>query len=227
MQRFFLEPQNSGSDTVSIDDRETIEQMRRVLRMQPGAKFIALDNSGDEFVCELQEIGKVAHAKIVERRKNTAEPDVELTLYQALPKKIALFEMVLQKATEIGVAKFVPLITRRTERGELPKRERMQKILKEAAEQSERGKIPELSEPVEFEDVIKKDSIILAERSQGERLERAASGTKIDLFVGPEGGFTQEELSLAQERGALFASLGPRILRTETAGIVASGILLL
>lgn len=224
MQRFFLQPEILKSASFELEERNILEQMQRVLRMQPGDRFIALDNSGDEYVCEIEKLGRSIISRIVEKRQNVAEPKIKLRLFQALPKKPALFEMVLQKCTEIGVSDFFPLITERTERHELPKPERLHKIIQEAAEQSGRGKLPVLHEPVQFKTVVTKGSSVLSPEAKN-FLTRSAE-ISIDLFIGPEGGFSQQEIALAVERGATIAGLGPRTLRTETAAIVACGLVL-
>jgi 16S rRNA (uracil1498-N3)-methyltransferase len=138
---------------------------------------------------------------------------------------------VLQKGTEIGVSRFVPLITERTERIHVPKPDRPEKILKEAAEQCERGKIPELGEtqkfPGAFANARGLQKILLHGRGQHPLLSKIiAKQSPIDIFVGPEGGFTENELTQAKKHGCTITSLGPRVLRTETAGIVAIACIL-
>ncbi len=134
MQRFFLDPANFTETTVNISAPEIIHQMSRVMRMRIGEKFIALDNTGNEYMCVLAELtDKKAKAEIAEKRQNLAEPAIFVTLYQAMPKKMELFELILQKCTEIGVSEFVPLISEFCEREFLSKLERLEKILREAS----------------------------------------------------------------------------------------------
>lgn len=233
MQRFFLEPEDFNNGHIEIRDPQVIHQMRRVLRMNPGESFVALDNHGGDFLCELDGINDSrVHAKILEERKNTAEPEIFVTLYQALPKKMELFEWVLQKGTEMGISRFVPMVTQRTERTSMSKRERLEKILKEAAEQSERGKIPELEEAQKFHEVLAKadgkQKILLHGRGNHPLLSKInTQQTSVDILVGPEGGFTEQEIEDAGKNGFTIGSLGKRILRTETAGIVAASLMLL
>lgn len=250
MQRFFLKQENFRDGHIEITEPSTLHQLGRVLRMQTGNELIILDNSGDEFLCRIERLDeKSSLLTIIEKKKNVAEPEIFVTLYQALPKKLELFELVLQKGTEIGVSRFVPLITERTERREVSKRDRMEKILKEAAEQCERGKIPELSEAQKLDDALTnangKQKILLHGRGNHPLLSKiitkqtlkvAPSGRIIclasprlglvDIFTGPEGGFTDSEIQQAAENGFLVGSLGPRVLRTETAGIVAASLIL-
>lgn len=204
--------------------------------MRNGDKFIALNNSGFEYLCVLEELnGDNAHARITEKRINNAESEISVTLYQALPKKMELFELVLQKGTELGVSEFVPLITEHTERREITKRDRLEKILREAAEQSERGRIPSLSEPIDFEKAVEENfdgiSIVLHSRgnwpSLTSRLPEIKTVKKCRIFIGPEGGFSETEIKFAEQKGFYVCSLCPRILRTETAGIVAVSLVLI
>lgn len=263
MQHFFVNPDNIHRDFVKISDPKILHQMARVLRMEPGSEFMALDNTGFEFQCRLEKIDdNAASASILEKQKNIAEPVILITLYQALPKKMELFEWVLQKGTEIGVSRFVPLVTERTERREISKSDRLEKILREAAEQCERGKIPELLPIQKFQEAVTradgKQKFLLHGRAARSGLvgpERAAPkeggrvsdrceaqgrtelvgvkreaflvSPRFDLFVGPEGGFTEEEIQEAKTHGLQMVSLGPRVLRTETAGVAAAGLVLL
>lgn len=235
MQRFFLKPECIQERKIVITDTATLHQMQRVLRMKQGDQFIALDNSGNEFLCEIEKItdGEI-EAAILKKQQNISEPTPSITLYQALPKKMGLFEWVLQKGTEIGVSAFVPLITSHTERRVLSKPDRLKKILCEAAEQSERGKIPELLEPMDFEKAIARNQsekkILFHCRGEfpvlSEKIAELKTHTLIGIFIGPEGGFSTAEIEKAQSNGISIYSLGPRILRTETAGIIAATILL-
>lgn len=236
MQHFFLEPNAFQENLVIIKNPRVLHQMNHVLRMKRGDKFIALNNTGFEFHVQFEKIDKnYAEAKILEKRENMAEPKLFLTIYQALPKKLELFELVLQKGTEIGVSAFVALITERTERKNIPKRERFLKILQEAAEQCERGKIPKLLEPTPFEKAVEEKfygaRILLHSRGEYPLLSSKIADIKkanvCSIFIGPEGGFTEKEIQQAKENNFFIASLGPRVLRTETAGIVGAGVVLL
>lgn len=230
MQRFFLKPENIKGDVIHIDDPLVIHQMSRVLRMRPNDHFIALDNSGFEFECSLVSIDKnEVKADIFEKRNNETEPEIFVTLYQAMPKKMELFEMILQKCTEIGVSEFVPLITEFTERTEISKYERLGKILREAAEQSERGRIPVLRTETKFADALGEKfscPILLHSRGNLTPLSAEPKAKKCEIFIGPEGGFSENEVELAKMAGFKICSLGKRILRTETAAIVSATLLL-
>lgn len=227
MQRFFVGPECCTENFVLVYDPQIIHQITNVLRMRSGDECIFLDNSGFEFLSEITSLDeKEIRAAILEKRKNLAEPALFVTLYQALPKKLELFEWVLQKGTEIGISKFVPLVTERTERREIPKRERLEKILKEAAEQCERGRIPELGEVIDFSRAIKSispgNSVLLSGLGN-----QKLHSSPMNILVGPEGGFSEKEINETRAIGIPVAALGLRVLRTETAGIAAASLILL
>lgn len=214
---------------MQISAPELIHQIKNVLRMKPSGRFIALDNSGFEFECEISEIseGKIA-ARIIEKRKNEAEPELFVTLYQAIPKKMELFELILQKCTEIGVSEFVPMVTEFGERGALSKHERLERILREAAEQCGRGKIPVLKKEIKFADAINANlSCPILLHSRGAASPLAKQIGACEIFIGPEGGFSEKEITAAQNKNFKICSLGKTILRIETAAISAATILLL
>lgn len=218
-----------------ISQPEIVHQMKNVLRMKPGAQFIALDNLGFEFACRISDISDLrVDAQIIEKHLNAAEPELFVTLYQAMPKKMELFEMILQKCTEIGVSEFVPMVTEFCERESLSKRERLERILREATEQCERGKIPTLKKEIKFAEAINCDlkfPILLHSRGQNSPLnlqtKEANQIKRCEIFIGPEGGFSEKEVTAAQSKNYKICSLGKTILRTETAAISASTILLL
>lgn len=227
MQHFFVAPECFIEKALRVTESHLIHQISHVLRMKPGDQCIFLDNSGFEFLSEFTRLdSKAIEAKILEKRKNLAEPALFVTLYQALPKKLELFEWVLQKGTEIGISKFVPLVTERTERREIPKRERLEKILKEAAEQCERGRIPELGEVIDFSRAIKSispgNSVLLSGLGN-----QKLHSSPMNILVGPEGGFSEKEINETRAIGIPVAALGLRVLRTETAGIAAASLILL
>ncbi|MBI2638768.1 16S rRNA (uracil(1498)-N(3))-methyltransferase [Candidatus Peregrinibacteria bacterium] len=232
MQHFFLKPENFHGEQIEITESPTLHQLTRVLRIKTGDELMVLDNSGDEFLCRIEQLNEnKTRLRIIEKRKNAAEPEIFITLYQSLPKKMELFEWVLQKGTEIGVSRFVPIKTERTQRHEFSKRDRLEKILKEAAEQCERGKIPELIGAQKFTEALAnadgQQKFILHGRGDHPLLSKVITKqTSVDVFIGPEGGFTESEIQQAEKNGVIICSLGPRILRTETAAIVATGIIL-
>jgi 16S rRNA (uracil1498-N3)-methyltransferase len=241
MHRFFISDKNVCGENVVLKGQQ-VHQIRDVLRMRPREHIIVLDNRGWEYEVALESVGKSEITGMVrEKREATGEPAVEITLYQGLMKQDK-FEWALQKCTEVGVKQFVPLITERsvirTPDAINPKKlTRWRSIITEAAEQSGRGLIPEVSPPINFEDGLANlagfDCCLTASpQTQGKGINGALQGGNkgtprtIALLVGPEGGFTQEEMDSARTHGAIAISLGRRILRAETAAVVAASLIL-
>jgi 16S rRNA (uracil1498-N3)-methyltransferase len=235
MQHFFVPPASIRDTEVVLTDPDIIHQLSRVLRVQEGEKIVLLDNSGAEFEVKINEINKnEIRGKILSQKQNQAEPAIQITLFQALTKSPDRFEQVVQHGTEVGITKFVPIITERTEAQSLRKPERLQRIIREAAEQSERGIVPELTEPTTLDKLFKAPpagvSIIGDSYSPkpllAELLPKLKQAKHINLMIGPEGGFSEREITTAEKAGIQKFSLGLRILRAETAGVaVASAIL--
>ncbi len=234
MNRFFIPLNSILNENFVLRNPATVFQIRKVLRAKVGTKIILLDNSGFEFPAEILEISKKEISlQILEKRENLAEPDLQINLFQALPASTAKFEEILQHATEVGVAGFWPIICERSETRKLRNPERLVKILTEAAEQSERGKIPTLAEPIKFGKIWDEPPAglnLIADSFSTEPLlakffPEIREIATTNIFVGPEGGFSEKEISTTRKNRAQTFSLGQRILRTETAGIaIASAI---
>jgi 16S rRNA (uracil1498-N3)-methyltransferase len=240
MHRFFI-PAESFHDKQVILAGPRAHQIRDVLRKKTGDKIIVLDNTGYEYTVSLTKIERQeVIGEVVDKNESEGEAKVRITLFQSLLAR-EKFEWVLQKCTEAGVCGFVPVVTqrsivRRTESVTAKKITRWKSIITEAAEQSGRGKIPILEKPLVFSDVLggldnfdrsligsaRKDLPVLREIIKGEDSKKK----NIALFIGPEGGFAEDEIADAGSRGVKSFSLGKRILRTETAAIVTSAIIL-
>lgn len=234
MHRFFITNEDSVSGgLVRIMSEELVHQMANVLRFRVGEKVALLDGEGDEIDAEILEISKKSViCRVVEKKVCEGESPVKIVLYQAMTKNPERFEFVLQKGTEVGISEFVPLITARTERQSLNKIDRLGRILKEAAEQSGRGIVPVLGEVVELKGVLKDKPdgmCILADPSGKKGLKEVClgigKGDVVNIFIGPEGGLTEAEVSGALEAGFEVVNLGKRILRAETAGMVVAGFI--
>ena len=204
------------------------------MRLTIGEKIILLDNSGWEFETKIKELNKkMATAAIISKHQNKNEPERDVWLFQSLIKQDK-FEWVLQKCTEIGVSHFVPIISERSEKKDLNFK-RTNKIIKEAAEQSERGKLPTLQPVLKLEDFspVNGQMLLIAFDPSGLLVHNSkfiipdSENTKIGIFVGPEGGWTEKELSWFKSLNVQVFNLGPRILRAETAAIVAATKLLI
>lgn len=239
IHRFFVPPECIGDTYATITDPDQVRQISRVLRLAVGATVVLLDNSGREFEMKIEEItkSKVVFSPVAQR-DSAGEPALTVRLFQALPKQLSKFEEVLKHGTEVGVAEFYPLVTAHCELRELRRRDRMEQILKEAAEQSERGKVPVLGPLVTLGDLLKNGlpteleadlNLLATPRTSVEIatiLKAAGPLRTVNLFIGPEGCFSKAEVQAAHALGFKSFSLGPRILRTEIAGVVTVAILL-
>jgi 16S rRNA (uracil1498-N3)-methyltransferase len=236
MHRFFVEPSFLQGDLAELP-ADTAHQVRNVLRMGPGDRLLLLDNLGWQVEAELAKVTRrQVMVRLLERRPAAGEPGLSLTLYQSLLKKDN-FEWVLQKGTELGISRFVPLITERTvvsERTLKPtKLARWQRILAEAAEQCRRARIPQLAPAQTFAEALASQppdtlGLIPALSATASLTTLLADlPSRIALFIGPEGGFSPTEVGQAQANGLLAVTLGPRTLRAETAAIAAAALLLL
>ncbi|NTW02790.1 MAG: 16S rRNA (uracil(1498)-N(3))-methyltransferase [Oscillochloris sp.] len=234
--RFFVPPASFSGDTVRVADAELARQISRVLRLGPGDHVLLLDGLGDAYEVELTELGRDLVMGRVLCCQHATEPAIDLSIYLALlrPER---FEWVLQKGTELGVRHFVPVQfarSRVSDRADERKAERWRKIIREAAEQSCRGRLPELGTPLSFTDACLSARsaqlpLILWEGQappMRDLLRRpSASPTSVAILSGPEGGITQEELTFASTHGMLPVSLGTQTLRAETAPIAATAAL--
>lgn len=240
MHRFFVTGALLAQQPVILTG-DVAHQMRRVLRLAPGDRMTLLDGEGWAHEAEVNAVtSKDVRLTVLSRFAAAGEPRVRVTLHQAVLKG-ERFEWALQKGTEVGVSAFVPLVTERTIIDDLHavegKRERWQRIIREAAEQAGRGRVPLLLPGQLLRGAVKgppqpveQDALRLipweGERSLTLREALAAcnfSGEpRIELFVGPEGGFTDAEIDWAQRHGVRPVTLGPRVLRAETAGLVAT-----
>lgn len=237
MHRFFL-PENTFTRDAVVISGKLAHQLRNVLRLRAGDHIMVLNNSGWEYEVELAEIDRdKVKGKIVSKTIASGEPRTKITLYQAL-LKASNFELVLQKCTEIGVSTFVPIVCERCVAGKPDSRKlnRWQNIIREAAEQSRRGKLPAQHDVTSFKEACKSASGLSLLPWEGEKLRgigevlrnhsKADKNAEISVFIGPKGGFSSHEVELAQSRGIVPVSLGHRILRAETAGLVAATIIL-
>lgn len=217
--------------------REEIHHLVRVRRARPGDRFEAIDGQGRIVLCRLQRADESWYGTIVEEPGVSRESPLKVTLAQALLKKDK-FEWVIQKSTELGVGEIIPLVTARTEvildpRREARKQQRWRRILAEAVKQSGRGTIPRLSPVTELEEVLRARrrglKLFLDEEGSepfhGCLSSLSGSVRECLLLVGPEGGWEEKDRKRIRSAGLSPILLGPRILRAETAPIVALSIL--
>lgn len=221
LHRFFVEPREAAGDRFPLP-ASIARQVRSVLRLGEGDRIVLLTGDGAEMTCRI-----VSDDCVVEdRRPATAEPSHRLTVVQALLKGDAL-EEVVARGTEVGVAEFRLAISERcVARGLSPRKlERLRTIARESAEQSERGLVPEIREPVGLDALLLPRAVLLYERAHADPgLGELDPPTA--LLIGPEGGFTPGEVARAREAGVAIAGLGPRILRSQTVAPVAAALVL-
>ena len=234
MPRFFTE---SADEHEIILTGEDARHIGRSLRMRTG-EFLTVCSCGIDYYCEIIKITDAeVYLRPVEIHPCASEPTIHLTLYQAVPKQDKLAEIV-QKATELGVAEIVPVLTSRCvarpDKADFEKkRQRLQKIAVSAAKQSGRGIIPEIHPLHSWKEALtsmqKQDiSIMLYEEKGGVRFEQVPldNATNIGLFIGSEGGISEEEATQAVSAGLHRVWLGNRMLRCETAPTAAISILM-
>ena len=237
MYQFFADPAQ-----INIPDRrviilgEDVNHIRNVLRMRPGEEITVRDGrDGREYRCGIL---SVEEAEVLCELRFIKEDKVELPakvyLFQGLPKADKM-ELIIQKAVELGVHQVIPVAASRCvvkldEKKAAARRARWQGIAQAAAKQSKRAIVPEVTEVSSFARAVEKASqmdvaLIPYELAEDmartkELLEGLRPGQRVAVFIGPEGGFSREEIGFAQEKGILPITLGKRILRTETAGLV-------
>jgi len=242
LHRFFVPRDVFSGDEVRLEG-DLAHRLSRVLRLEAGAAVVLLDGTGLEYETRLDAVEPHrATGMVVGRRPGRPEPRVRLVLYQSLVKG-ERFDWVLEKGTELGVAAFVPLLSRRNvvraAPGRLGRPERWRRVVREAAEQCGRSVLPDVLAPEGLEQALADaaDLRLLpweAEETLGlaAALRRARPALEaverptVAVLIGPEGGFADDEVTLAREAGAQVVSLGRRILRSETAGIVAAAAVL-
>jgi 16S rRNA (uracil1498-N3)-methyltransferase len=219
-------------------DGESARHIAKSLRMKVGDMLTVTDGKGNDFGCQIDEITRdTVHLKICYQQASQSEPDCKVTIYQGVPKGSKL-EDIIQKCVELGVTKIVPTLTKRCvsrpdEKSAGKKNQRYQKISLEASQQSGRGIIPEIGEMITLKQAIANDDSetkIVFYEGGGEPLKNIITpDTKsVSIYIGPEGGFDKDEVEMIVNSGATQATLGPRILRTQTAPVTAlSAIMLL
>jgi 16S rRNA (uracil1498-N3)-methyltransferase len=212
-------------------------RLGRVLRLRRGDHVILSEGGTREYEVQLTGVSSLAVTGVVIReREAPSEPEVTLTLYQSLIRANR-FDLVLEKGTEIGVSRFVPVIAARSlvqGNGEPSgsRGQRWDRLITEAAEQCGRGRPPAVDQPMAFEDAVRKArgvKILPYESERKRPLGRYLRSLSrrpdtVGLFIGPEGGFEDSEVALARQNGVETVSLGRRILRSETAAIVACAL---
>ena len=240
MQNFFIETSPAEDGIIRLSGAD-VNHMKNVLRMKPGELVQIQDGQGITYTCRISGYeDREAVLEILETKAADTELPSALYLFQGLPKGDKM-EWIVQKAVELGAYSVVPFAARRSvvkldEKKAAKKQARWQAIAKGAAEQSGRGIVPEIQSVQTFGEALKTaeelDVILIPyELEEGMKettrvIENIEPGQSVGIFIGPEGGFEEEEVELAKAAGAYPVTLGKRILRTETAGLTALSILM-
>lgn len=236
-RRFFVDFKIDDNQRVELADEELLHQLILVFRVKLGDGIILLDNSGFEYVGIIKGISKKEIIVQINSRKEGKMLDIEISIFQSILKKDSM-ELVFEKCSEIGVSGFVPVLAKHSIKLNL-NNERLRKIVKEASEQCGRAKLPQIEEVIDFEKAVEfaildKDAVnFIFHEEENEccgklsceflqNFNPPAGGKKFNLFIGPEGGFSDEEIEFAKNNGFYILSLGDLVLRSETAAIVAS-----
>ena len=240
MYRFFVEPSQVEEHTIRILGSD-VNHIKNVLRMKTGEEILISSGNDLEYACYIEEMGAeevLAHVMYVQEAGY--ELSSRIYLFQGLPKGDKM-ELIIQKAVELGVHEVIPVATRRAVvkldgKKEENKIRRWQAIAESAAKQSKRMYVPEVKPVMRFcqaiEQAKKLDVVLLPyELAKGmketkELIAQIEPGQSIGIFIGPEGGFDEEEVRMAVEMGAKAITLGKRILRTETAGLTVLSVLM-
>ncbi|MBC2579249.1 16S rRNA (uracil(1498)-N(3))-methyltransferase [Clostridium sp. DJ247] len=240
MHKFFV-PKNNIIDNIAYIEGDDVKHIYKVLRLEIGSEISINNCEGEEFLSQIEEINKKqVIAKCLKKLDINNESNIEIYLFQGLPKSSKM-DLIVQKATELGVKEITPIVTERVvvknELGEFKKLDRWNRIALEACKQCKRSLIPKINTPLEFEqlvDIIKEMDLVIVpyENEKGHGIKSLVSSIgennvkKVGIIIGPEGGFEPDEIKKLQDIGAYIVTLGPRILRTETAGFVCVSLIM-
>jgi 16S rRNA (uracil1498-N3)-methyltransferase len=238
MFRYFCDDDRISNDKVTVEGGDA-KHLKTILRAQPGDRISVVTES-KEYIAEIIEVNKEnIICTLIEEVLTCNETKINITLCQGIPKQTKM-ETIIQQNVELGVKSFIPLITERTvvklndKDREQKKLDRWQKIAKESAKQSKRNIIPEVEPIMTVKELVGKlkneDALILVpyELEDVKLLKDVLYEPKQNYYIviGPEGGFDIKEIEMFQEIGAHIVTLGKRILRTETAGVVTAAIVM-
>ena len=240
MYRFFVEPSQVEETVIRICGSD-VNHIKNVLRMKPGEKIRISGPARENYFCEIAEIeDSFVRASILEKDETGTELPNRIYLFQGLPKNDKM-EWIIQKTVELGVYEVIPVamkncVVKLDDKKAKSKVTRWQAIAESAAKQSKRSLIPEVKMPMSYKEAVayaKKLDVKLVpyENEHGmagtkAAMEQIKKGESIAVFIGPEGGFDESEIALAQENGISPITLGKRILRTETAGMAVLSVLM-
>jgi 16S rRNA (uracil1498-N3)-methyltransferase len=238
---FIVPPENIRASFVEIHDKNQVHQIRRVLRMHEGDAFLVLDGKGNEHECLVHELGKgLVRGQITATHKIDRETRIPMTLYPAIIRR-ERFAEILEKCSELGASAFVPVLADRSPYTSMSATliERWNRVIREATEVVRRGILPALlpAQPLKIaiEQALQDPhalTLVLSTHSETTHSPRdlvemvqGTGVTHINIFLGPEGGYSAEELQLFDDAGIESVTLGPRKVRSETAAIAVTSII--
>lgn len=239
MPRFFVNP-TQIQDENAIISGEDVKHISKVLRLKNGDEITICNGQGRDYECIIRNINKEeVITEIISSHVSQTEPKVKITLFQGITKSDKM-EFIIQKCVEMGIYRVVPIITERTvvkiedQKKQNSKLARWQKISESAAKQSQRGIIPEIGSIITLKEALEQSKkidckVIAYEKEEENHLQNILtdfSGESIAIFIGPEGGFENNEIYLAKQNDIVPITLGKRILRTETAGLFLVSIMM-
>ncbi|MBA4700942.1 MAG: 16S rRNA (uracil(1498)-N(3))-methyltransferase [Ruminococcus sp.] len=240
MHHFFAEPSQIKGGIVCIEGTD-VNHMKNVLRMKAGEKVEVSDGQGTEYLCEVDRYeGEYVFLRIISAGSKEAELPSRIFLFQGLPKGDKM-ELIIQKAVELGVYQIIPTSTKRAvvkldAKKAGKKTERWNAIALSAAKQSGRSRVPQVMPVLSFREALEQArelDVVMIPYEQAEGMEMTKKlisavrpGQDVGIFIGPEGGFEEDEVEKAIQSGAHSITLGKRILRTETAGLAILSILM-
>ncbi|PWJ47677.1 16S rRNA (uracil(1498)-N(3))-methyltransferase [Faecalicatena contorta] len=240
MHHFFAEPSQIKGGIVCIEGTD-VNHMKNVLRMKAGEKVEVSDGQGTEYLCEVDRYEEeYAFLRIISAGRKEAELPSKIFLFQGLPKGDKM-ELIIQKAVELGVYQIIPTSTKRAvvkldAKKAGKKTERWNAIALSAAKQSGRSRVPQVMPVLSFREALEQArelDVVMIPYEQAEGMEKTREiisavrpGQDVGIFIGPEGGFEEDEVEKAIQSGAHSITLGKRILRTETAGLAILSILM-
>ncbi len=243
MNRFFVDKHDIVNDKALIIDREEVKHITKVLRLKEGDLVEISDGEVFEYLCEISNIDNdVVETKVLTKSKTKGEPSYKIKLFQGMPKQGKL-DLIVQKSVELGVCEITPVYMDRCvsikNAKEEKKVQRQNAIALSAAKQSKRGTIPIVNTPQDFKDIINElkkidlvifpyesaEDITIKEllKAEAENINKTAT---IGILIGPEGGFSDNEVQILQKEGIKAVTLGSRILRTETASAAVLSMIL-
>lgn len=243
MYKFFIENDQIQDTYIEINGTD-VNHIKNVLRLKIGEQIQACDtDSSKNYLTEITELdNEKVIVKILEEYRETTEPSIDLHIFQGIPKQEKM-EWIIQKTTELGVNEITPVkmehcVVKLDDKQEMKKIERWQKIAEVAAKQSKRDRIPKINSSVNIQNLCKKlidyDIVLLAYEEEKTQMIKNVlkqvekkENLKVAIIIGPEGGISKDEVEILKEMTNLkIVSLGSRILRTETAGMVLASILM-